>query len=163
MLFLWEKTLEEDLDLQEINKMKRLFKRNRVDKMSFLESYNLVGLPVITFEANGKKFNFILDSGATGCSIDKSVLENIETGNPIYHQEQYGLGSNFGKLPCYRLKFLYKDKEYEGDFLAGDYSSHYDMIKKEFGVTIHGIIGTDFFKKHQYVIDFAEMVAYSKK
>lgn len=142
--------------------IKRLLKRNLPNKMSFWESYYLVGLPVITFEANGNKFNFILDSGATGCSIDKSVLKYFDVGKPIYHQEQYGLGSDLGKLPCYKLKFLYKGKEYEGEFLAGDYSNHYDMIKSEYGVTIHGIIGTDFFKKYQYVIDFAEMVAYSK-
>ena len=143
--------------------LKKLFRKKKPDKISFLQSYYLIGLPIVTFETNGHRFNFILDSGATGCSIDKSILKHIDVGEPIHYQEQYGLGSNLGKLPCYKLKFTYKDKEYEGEFLAGDYSDHYDMIKKEFGVTIHGIIGTDFFKKHQYVIDFAEMVAYSKK
>ena len=132
--------------------------------MSFLESYNLVGLPVITFEAGGKKFNFILDSGATGCSIDKDALKDLHIGKPVHYQEQYGLyGKALEKLPCYKLTFVYKGKEYEGLFLVGDYKDHYDMIKREFGVRVHGIIGTDFFKKHQYVIDFAEMVAYSKK
>ena len=143
--------------------IKRLLRKRKVDKMSFLEAYNLIGLPIITFEAGEKKFNFILDSGATGCSIDKSVLKHIDVGEPIHFQEQYGLGSSLGKLPCYRIKFTYKGKEYEGNFLAGDYSDHYGMLKQEFGVTVHGIIGSDFFKKHQYVIDFAEMVAYSKK
>ena len=144
--------------------IKRLLRKSKADKMSFLEAYNLIGLPIITFEAGDKKLNFILDSGATGCSIDKSVLKYVDAGKPVHFQEQYGLfGSAPEKLPCYKLKFTYKGKEYEGRFLAGDYSDHYDMIKREFGVTVHGIIGTDFFKQHQYVIDFAEMVAYSKR
>ena len=36
-------------------------------------------------------------------------------------------------------------------------------MKKEYGVTIHGLLGTGFFQKYKYVLDFNEMVAYSLK
>ena len=35
-------------------------------------------------------------------------------------------------------------------------------IKKETGVTIHGILGSDFFTRYKYVLDFDKLIFYKK-
>ena len=37
-----------------------------------------------------------------------------------------------------------------------------DQVKAESGVNMVGIIGNEFFRKYKYVLDFDELVAYSK-
>lgn len=136
--------------------------REKREKISFLESFNLTGFPILTFKSGEYKVNFLLDSGANGCSIDKSVLEYIPHKKADYHQRQHYVGGETKILEVCEIVFSYKDNEYKGTFLVGDYSEHFNAIKDTTGVTIHGIIGTDFFSSYNYVLDFAEMIAYSK-
>ena len=35
------------------------------------------------------------------------------------------------------------------------------MIKLEYGINLHGILGSTFFQKYRYVLNFDELVAYS--
>ena len=39
----------------------------------------------------------------------------------------------------------------------------FDTIKEDYGVTIHGILGTNFLDKYNYVIDFKDYIIYRKK
>ena len=49
-------------------------KRNGEPHMSFKESMDLVELPIITFYNNGKKLNFLLDTGANNSIINLSLI-----------------------------------------------------------------------------------------
>lgn len=53
-------------------------KRNGEPHMSFKESMDLVELPIITFYNNGKKLNFLLDTGANNSIINKSVIKDLD-------------------------------------------------------------------------------------
>ena len=53
-------------------------RQEKLDKMSFKEAMDLCNLPVVTFVNNGKKLNFILDTGAETSVINKSTLEALE-------------------------------------------------------------------------------------
>ena len=44
-----------------------------------------------------------------------------------------------------------------------DMTAAFGSIKKETGVTIHGILGAKFFNEFKYVLDFKELIAYSKE
>ena len=46
--------------------------------------------------------------------------------------------------------------------MISDLDKPFNNIKKESGVTIHGILGNNFFKKYKYVLDFDKLIAYSK-
>ena len=39
----------------------------------------------------------------------------------------------------------------------------FENIKKETGVTVHGILGSRFFKQNESILDFCEFKAYFKK
>lgn len=133
------------------------------DKMSFKESIDLTDLPIITFYNNGKKFNFLLDTGASTSVMDSSVLPNL-----IYKEKEergtlYGMEGNEIDTAFISVSLSYKDKEYEDTFHVVDMSAPFNKIKADYGVTLSGILGSLFFYKYQYVLDFKELAAYSMK
>ena len=61
------------------------------------------------------------------------------------------------------FKFTCEDKEFENEFVVNDMTIAKRSIKESSGVDIDGLIGSDFFNKYKYVIDFNKYLAYSKK
>lgn len=143
-----------------VTSLKKDLKR---DKMSFKESIDLTDLPIITFYNNGKKFNFLLDTGASTSVMDSGVLPNL-----IYKEKEergtlYGMEGNEINTAFISVSLSYKDKEYEDTFHVVDMSAPFNKIKADYGVTLSGILGSLFFYKYQYVLDFKELAAYSMK
>lgn len=145
---------------KEHKRKEELAKKN----MSFLESLHLTGLPIITFHNNGKPVNMVLDTGSNVCIIDQNTLKGLdyevsESKNPgvIGVAGEHGEGD----LVCLPLKY----KEYEFDFecCVVNMGDTIKAMKREYGVTIHGLLGTGFFTKYKYILDFNDMVAYSLK
>ena len=133
----------------------------RVD-MSFMEGLNLTGFPIVSFHNNNRVFNFLLDTGSNVSLINGSVLTDMAYENDTTEIELYGLDgiSRTGKSV---IAFLsYKNVEYKTHFLVTDLNPTFMQIKKEHGVQLHGLLGSDFFKAYKYVLDFDELIAYSK-
>jgi hypothetical protein len=131
-------------------------------KISFRESMNLAELPVITFYNGKRSFNFLLDSGSNDSHIDEE--SSIKLTNAVFTSEGSiirGMGDKVSKVIC-RTKLTYKDCEYDVALKVTDLKETFDFIKKDTGVQLDGILGSKFFKKYRYVLDFAELVAYYK-
>jgi len=62
-----------------------------------------------------------------------------------------------------KITLSYKDVNYEYEYQICDMSGAFGNIKKETGVDVHGIIGSGFFRKFRYVLDFKDLIAYSRK
>ena len=58
--------------------------------MSFKESLDLVGLPIVTFKQGDKKFNFLLDTGASESVINANNVKDFVI-TPLE-----GSGTSFG-------------------------------------------------------------------
>lgn len=130
--------------------------------ISFRESLDLTGLPVITFYQGKNKLNFLLDTGASNSVINEKQLDGIK--HTIVEGEVcevYGIEGNTQIVPFTNINFT-RDVSYSGEFQIVDLSSAFDDIKAETGVTIVGILGNDFFQKYKYVLDYDTMIAYSK-
>lgn len=138
--------------------------RNNYDKVSFKEALDLCDLPVITFINNGIKLNFILDTGA-----NKSVISYDAFKLPIKYDRSYKSGIVFGmdcnvkEVSYISMDISYKNKVFNDTFQVLDMSEAFDRIKKNDGVTLHGVLSHNFFQKYKYVLDFDELIAYSKK
>ena len=135
------------------------------DSMSFMESMNLVNLPVVTFFQGDKRFNFLLDTGSNSSVIDNSVLKNIKhtiTNNPDLSNIM-GMDGILHQTQSCEITLYYKDREYTYGYIVQDMKEAFTSIKQSSGVTLHGIIGSSFFNKFKYVLDFDELIAYSKK
>lgn len=131
--------------------------------MSFIESINLTGLPIITFHNNGHAVNMVLDTGSNVCIINKSMLTDLKYEVGEQHVGVIGLNGEAEGGDTVVLSLTYKDWEFDFECWATDLSEMVSSMKKEYGVTVHGLLGTGFFQKYKYVLDFNEMVAYSLK
>jgi hypothetical protein len=138
-------------------------KRSNACKISFREAMDLVELPVITFYNNGKKFNFLLDTGSTHSHINKAVLDCFKYETTQEMLEVMGMEGNKVTNEICQITLSYKDKEFENLFSITDLEEAFNALKAESGVQVHGILGCGFFEKYKYVLDFKEMIAYSKK
>lgn len=132
--------------------------------ISFKNSIDLAELPVVTFYQGDTKINFLLDTGSNNCIINSNYLKKLDYTMLNLENTVTGIDGNGQKADgvC-SLKISYKDREYEYSFIIQDMSSVFNSIKKETGVTIHGILGSMFFNKFKYVLDFKELIAYSKE
>lgn len=139
-------------------------KNNKVESMSFQETFDLVGLPIITFKQNDKKFNFILDTGSVYSVINKTMLRRF-----THSKSQKGTATCCGvegntvEAPFIEATVVYRDIEFTDDFQVMDMSKAFEQLKSSYGVNIHGILGAGFMNKYKYVIDFDKLIAYTKK
>jgi len=139
----------------------RIKRDNR--KMSFKESMDLAEMPVVTFYQGDKKFNFLLDTGSNYSHISKEAAKEIQ-GETIDAQAKVsGIGEGTTSGVC-KTTLSYKGADYDIDLSITDHlTDAFAAIKAETGVQVHGLIGNQFFQKHKYVLDFEELVAYTKK
>lgn len=142
-----------------INKVFNIHK----DAMSFQSGMDLAELPVVTFYQGKQKINFLLDTGSNNCVIDKSFLPKIEYKMCNAETHLTGLEGNTQKAGICIINMSYKDRDYKSAFVVQDLSAAFTSIKKETGVTINGMLGSKFFNEFKYVLDFDELIAYSKE
>lgn len=141
-------------------------KKSKCDKMSFKEALDLAELPVITFRNNNVKLNFLLDTGATLSIIDNNLLESNKDIKYIERDIKgtiYGMEGNTQEVGYINMDISYNSNTYNEDFQILDMSEPFNKLKEETGVTVVGILSSSFFAKYKYVLDYNEMVAYSKK
>lgn len=146
-----------------IKKIIHKFLNIHPDAMSFQNSMDLAELPVVTFRQGDKKINFLLDTGSNNCVIDSNILKSIDHQMLDVETNILGLEGNAQKTGVCTIKMSYKDKEYEYPYVIQDMSAAFDSIKKETGVTVNGMLGSKFFNEFKYVLDFDELIAYSKE
>ena len=139
----------------------RKYSKRYKNAISFRESLDLTGLPVITFSQGKNRFNFLLDTGATNSVINEAQLSSIKhTIIEGAQCEVYGIEGNVQTVPFAEIHFK-RDMDYKGYFQVVDMSAAFDSVKSETGVTIVGILGNDFFQNYKYVLDYNTMIAYS--
>ena len=132
-------------------------------KISIKESLDLAQLPIITFYEGKVKLNFLLDTGSSHSHISTSVADKL-TGSPV--DVDYSFTATTGVSTCSKamdVNLNYKDKNFKTTvFINENLDSAFKEVKKDSGIQLHGILGSDFLKEHKYILDFAKFVAYSK-
>ena len=121
----------------------------------------LAGLPIIIFYQGDKKYNFLLDSGSNVSYINASsdIDRDTSIGNDSY------VGSAGGGNACtvHNIKLYLEGQEYDHIFRATDLNGPFAEVKSSYGITLSGILGTDFFARYKYCLDFKELVCYVRK
>ena len=128
---------------------------------SFSISYGLtkVKLPLILVLVVDNHLCFLLDTGATNNLIDHRVYEYLKG-----HFEELNEGAMIGidgtkkSTPKIKLSFTFEGHDYSPIFHVFDSSKAFDVIEKESGIQIHGILGSMFFLEHGWIIDFEKKV-----
>lgn len=133
------------------------------DIMSFKAGYDLTQLPIVTFHQGEKRLNFLLDTGSNSCVIDSNVLKHIQHTMVANDPEPLmGLDGNKMAVNKCEITLYFNDRGYTYEYLIHDMSKPFGEMKKDSGVTLHGILGSKFFNRFKYVLDFDELIAYSK-
>lgn len=133
---------------------------NKNQVMEFRSAMELTGLPIITFYQGKEMYNFLLDTGSNISYVNsKSSIQVEKTGN-----KDVFMGSDGTDRDCEDgvLKLYRGDAEYDCNVAVADLDTAFTELKKCYGVTIHGILGCDFFSKYKYCLDFKELVVYNR-
>lgn len=129
-------------------------------RMSFKESLDLVGLPIITFCQGENKYHFILDTGAALSVVNEGAIKNFSYESLPKKGTNYGIDGNILNTSFIKAYIEYKDNKFEEEFQVLDLTSAFNNIKQDYGVTVTGILGNSFFTKYKYILDFKELVAH---
>lgn len=134
--------------------------RKKNSEISFREAMDLAELPVITFYNGDKKINFLLDTGSNISYLNESIVSSLVTESTGEESNIIGIEGN--KVNCKICKMIIrrKNQEFKEEFSIADLDKAFSIVKKESGVQIHGILGSRFFEKYRYVLDFKDYVAY---
>lgn len=135
--------------------------KSSYDRMSFRETMDLTGLPIVTFRQGENKFNFVLDTGAYSSIIDSRVLDKLQYTELEGKSVGYGIDGKEHHMDKVGIVLTYKDKDYSDAFRVLDMSASFDAFKRDYGVTVHGLLSSAFFERYKYVLNYNELVAYS--
>ena len=141
---------------------------NKVDNknsISFMETFNLTEIPIVTFLAGDAKINFLLDTGASKSFISPSASKLIVGKEAIGSMDVIS-ATGTENMTCKMIETVlsYKDRDYEVKlFVNKGLETSFKDLKAEKGVVLHGVLGADFLDKYSYVLDFEKYLAYPKK
>lgn len=135
--------------------------KSSYDRMSFRETMDLTGLPIVTFRQGENKFNFVLDTGAYSSIIDLRVLDKLQYTKLEGKSVGYGIDGKEHHMDRVGIVLTYKDKDYSDAFRVLDMTASFDALKRDYGVTVHGLLSSSFFERYKYVLNYNELVAYS--
>lgn len=133
------------------------------NSISFYESLHLAGLPIITFTQGNNKFNFVLDSGAYTSVINEDALSFLEHITLQETASCYGVEGKKMKVSTVQADFRYKNCVFTEKFRVMNMTSSFSILKRDSGLTVHGLLSSAFFKKYKYILDYNDFVAYSLK
>lgn len=141
-----------------------LLKNSKKDKLSFKESLDLTELPVVTFYNSGLKLNFLLDTGSNVNLLNKKLSDKLKKEFVNSELNVYGVGGvqNSVEASCCSMEITNGSLKFTDNFYLIDLEDTFSEIKKSSGVQIHGILGSLFFNKYRYILDFNKMIAYVK-
>lgn len=131
------------------------------DKISFRETMNLAGLPIVTFRQGENKLNFVLDTGAFSSIIDSRILDKLQYTELEGKSVGYGIDGKEHSMDRVGIVLTYKNKNYSDAFRVLDMSKSFDSLKRDYGVTVHGLLSSSFFERYKYVLNYNELIAYS--
>lgn len=134
------------------------------EDFSFKNAFKLTGLPVLIFEQDKTDLKFILDTGSSVCVLDESSISKLKDFKYLDREDNLvDVNGNKVRRKYGTFKFKCDNKDFENEFLISDLTNIRESVKEDSGVSIDGIVGSDFFSKYQYIIDFNKYIAFSKK
>lgn len=137
--------------------------RQRED-FSFKNAFKLTGLPILLFEQDEVVLKFVLDTGSSVCVLDESSISKLKDFKYLDKEDNLvDVNGNKVRRKYGTFKFKCDNKDFENEFVISDLTNIRKGIKEDSGISIDGIVGSDFFSKYQYIIDFNKYIAFSKK
>ena len=135
-------------------------KRRNKTAVSFFETLNLVGLPIITVNNNGHKLNFLLDTGSNTSYINEGCIDMLDYKKTDDKGKIVGMNGTVSAGEFIDMNISYRNNSFEETFLTANLNDLFAKIRANKGIELHGLIGVSFFDKYRYILDFKEYAAY---
>lgn len=124
--------------------------------------------PVVKFKIRNKYKYFLLDSGAGGNIIAKealsSIMSNSDTIKIVDKGIITGVGGGEEVTPIIEEQIsIGRDKFIETFRITDTMGDVRKLMKETSGLDIIGVIGSEFFNKSKWVLDFDNLVIWVKK
>lgn len=117
------------------------------------QSWEKVDMPYITLDICGHKLNMITDSAASVSVIRKDVLDKLQWEPSSRKISLAALTNDSMNTEVIVVPVVIKGKETKHDFVVYD-NKDIAGFKSKYGVSIHGILGVEFFKKTGGIVNF---------
>lgn len=112
-------------------------------------------IPFIRVKHNNVSFNLIIDTGCTISCIDKNILELLVHENTDGKSDVlYANGTSSEEVEIVNIPITIGDNTYNESFNAIDFSNMAKQVADTYGITIRGLLGSEFMYKHQLILDF---------
>lgn len=135
---------------------------NNNDIISFKKAYNSTHVPYIHLTAiEGVSLEtplaVLVDTGTNGNFFNEEILAKFKPSykNDIeYSDDVLSITGRAMLNQAVTFKFGIKDKTYEENFVLTKDTETYQLLTREYGIPVVGIIGSEFFKKYKFDINF---------
>lgn len=139
------------------------YKPTGITSIPFKESIDLINLPIVTFVNNNVKLHFLLDTGSDDSYINIDVLDKLVVKKSYNVKRDIVTGNgSISSSQIVLMDISYKKQCFENAFVVSDMGEAFDAATGASGIKIHGILGSIFFAKYKYVLDYMKLEAYSK-
>lgn len=117
------------------------------------QHFNRVDIPYITIDIQGNLLNMIVDTGCGISIIRKDVLSELEYETSPRNLSLAALTSDSLSSNTVSIPFNIGKKEFTEDFVVYP-ETDLANFQSQYGITMHGLLGTEFFKATKCQIDF---------
>lgn len=142
---------------------KAIKKHNLYDtkyEVSFKKHFKKVKVPLIKMKIAGELRYFVVDSGADNSVLSKTFYDSVDPKNFTdvnYSMKIITPNGETEERPFVEADLSFKKDVFEDiPFLVSDLTSVENHIKSISNIVIAGILGSSFFNKYKWAIDFDE-------
>lgn len=143
-----------------INDIKRCNQLDTKYKVSFNKHFNKVKVPLIKMKIAGQLKYFVVDSGADNSVLSKSFYDSTSKQfftDLHYSQRILTPTGESTEQPFVETSLSYKKDIFEDiPFIVADLSTVENYVYDTAKISIAGILGSAFFNKYKWAIDFDE-------
>jgi len=124
--------------------------------LSFENSFEHIKLPVVRLKSGNTVINFLVDSGAQASYIDENVLKLINVSE-VPETEGIVIGINNSSCKTGLCNVVLQHEKHTMEFQMQTFDFKKVICNDEDltgGITITGLLGSDFLQKYNGVIDY---------
>lgn len=130
-------------------------------KLSFADTMGRLSLPIVSLTNNGKTFKFLIDTGASLSVVDSAALHNLDYSKLDIKGSAYGIDGNVVAVDYVAMTLTHGDTKFSEQFQVIRMDA-FDNLKESDNIDIVGILGSEFLKRYNFVVDYQELIAYIK-
>lgn len=144
-----------------INGIEDYHKTNSLTRLSFADNMGRLKLPIVFLTNNGQSFNFLIDTGATLSVIDSNILDKLDYSKLDIKGNAYGIDGNIVNVDYVAMTLSHGDTKFVEQFQVMRLDA-FDNLRETDNIDLAGILGGAFLKRYNFVVDYKELIAYTK-